>query len=95
MVRPVGHAAPSQGSAGIVDGRWVEESVVRAALERASVTNRRHALELFNDYKVMTIRDTFADRLTYEQRCRYHFIDQPDRWDMVEDKFVSEVDKFR
>ncbi len=83
------------GSAGIIGERWIPEQVFHAAMAKASETNRRHGLELYDDYRVLSIRHPFADRLTYDQKARYHFIEQPSRWGDVAAKFTSEVERFR
>ena len=94
---PAPEAAPSVagGSAGVVDGRWISEAVLRQTLDRANSTNRRHLLDLQDGYRFLSLRVPFRDLLTKEQRSSYFFIDDIARWDEVATRFQSEVDKYR
>ncbi len=86
---------PNAGTAAVLDGRWVSEALVKDALTRATETNRRHILELWDNYKVLSLRTPFSDRLTYEQRSRYHFVDSPTDWYPFAETFAAEVEKYR
>ncbi len=83
------------GTAAVLDGRWVVENLVRDALKRATDVNRRHILELWDNYQVLSLRTPFTDRLTYDQRSRYHFVDSPTDWYPFAETFASEVEKYR
>ncbi len=82
-------------TATVLDGRWVSENLVRDALKRATDVNRRHILELWDNYQVLSLRTPFTDRLTYDQRSRYHFVDSPTDWYPFAEAFASEVEKYR
>ncbi len=97
MVRPATSDAPpaTVGTAGVVDGRWINEAVYRRAVKNATDTNRQHLLELYDGYKTMSVRTPFRDLLSAEQRASYFFIDRPEQWDAVAERFRAEVDKYR
>ncbi len=97
MVRPATSApAPTTvGTEGIVDGRWIDEAVYRQALRNATDSNRRHLLQLYEGYKLMSVRTPFRDLLSAEQRASYFYIDRIEQWDAVAERFQAEVDKFR
>ncbi len=97
MVRP-STSAPSPttvGTAGVVDGRWIDEAVYRQALRNATDSNRRHLLQLYEGYKLMSVRTPFRDLLSAEQRASYFYIDRIEQWNAVAERFQAEVDKFR
>ncbi len=97
MVRPAVPTAPAvtHGTAGIVDGRWIDEAVYRQALNNATDSNRRHLLELYDGYKRMSVRTPFRHLLSADQRASYFFVDKIEQWNAMADRFTSEVDKYR
>ncbi len=97
MVRPAALAAAPNvvGTAGIVDGRWIDEVVYRQAVRNATDSNRRHLLQLYEGYKMMSVRTPYRDLLSEEQRSSYFYIDAIEQWDAVAERFQAEVDKFR
>ena len=97
MVRPAALAAAPNvvGTAGIVDGRWIDEVVYRQAVRNATDSNRRHLLQLYDGYKMMSVRTPYRDLLSEEQRSSYFYIDAIEQWDAVAERFQAEVDKFR
>ena len=98
MVLPSSGQGPgllNAGTAAVLDGRWISEPLVKDALARASEVNRRHILELWDNYQVLSLRTPFSDRLTYEQRSKYHFVDSPTDWYPFAETFAAEVEKYR
>ena len=43
----------------------------------------------------MLIKTPNIDRMTYEQRCHFFFIEDNESWCSVASKFTEEVEKFR